>query len=205
MSAPSDLPGPAPRRLFLAIAVLALAGAAAGGWMLWYRLSRGAKETHAPPSVAPADFRPRAASVPVHVRFTDITEPAGIRFRHSNGAQGKKLLPETMGGACAFIDHDRDGDQDLLFINSCEWPGSGALGAPPAQALYENDGKGAFTDVTVARGLAVSFYGMGAAVGDHDGDGWDDILFTTIGGERLFRNAAIKTRERHRTLERCSN
>jgi hypothetical protein len=92
-----------------------------------------------------------------------------------------------MGGACAFIDFDRDGDQDLLFVNSCEWEG-GDLGAPPTQALYENDGKGRFSDVTAAKGLAVSFYGMGAAVGDADGDGWDDILFTSIGGERLFRN-----------------
>ena len=29
--------------------------------------------------------------------LTDITAKAGIRFRHTNGAFGKKLLPETMG------------------------------------------------------------------------------------------------------------
>src|SRR6185503_19634656 len=54
--------------------------------------------------------------------------------------------------------------------------------------LYANDGKGRFTDVTSAMGLAVTFYGMGVAVGDYDKDGWDDIFFTAVGGERLFRN-----------------
>ena len=33
---------------------------------------------------------------PPSARFTDITASAGIRFSHNNGAQGEKLLPETM-------------------------------------------------------------------------------------------------------------
>ncbi len=37
---------------------------------------------------------------------------------HENGAAGEKLLPETMGGGCAFFDFDSDGDQDLLLVNS---------------------------------------------------------------------------------------
>ena len=43
---------------------------------------------------------------------------AGITFRHANAATGDKLLPETMGGGCAFFDFDNDGDQDLLFVNA---------------------------------------------------------------------------------------
>src|SRR5262249_37733466 len=35
---------------------------------------------------------------PPAVRFTDITTSAGIDFVHQNGAEGEKLLPETMGG-----------------------------------------------------------------------------------------------------------
>jgi hypothetical protein len=58
-----------------------------------------------------------AATPPAGVHFTDITEAAGIHFTHVNGAQGEKLLPETMGGGVGFFDYDNDGDQDLLFVN----------------------------------------------------------------------------------------
>src|SRR5262245_5345878 len=57
------------------------------------------------------------------VIFTHITRQAGIRFTHTNGSFGKKLLPETMGSGVAFLDYDNDGHQDLLFVNSCYWPG----------------------------------------------------------------------------------
>ncbi len=54
--------------------------------------------------------------------FRDITAEAGIDFVHENGAYGDKLLPETMGGGCAFFDYDNDGDQDILLVNSERWP-----------------------------------------------------------------------------------
>src|SRR5262245_6947695 len=77
----------------------------------------------------PTDDRQAASpEVPTPpVPFTDVTETAGIRFRHFNGATGWKLLPETMGGGVAVLDYDQDGKPDLLFINSREWPGH----APP--------------------------------------------------------------------------
>src|SRR5690349_12028981 len=52
------------------------------------------------------------------VQFTDITDQAGIHFVHNNGAFGKKWMPETTGGACAFLDFDKDGKEDLLLVNS---------------------------------------------------------------------------------------
>ncbi len=123
------------------------------------------------------------------VRFTDITEQAGIRFRHTNGARGKKLLPETMGSGVAFLDFDKDGLQDLLFINSCYWPGLEDKNQPtPTLALYRNKGDGTFEDVTAACGLAVTLYGMGVTVGDYDNDGWPDVFITAVGGNRLFHN-----------------
>jgi hypothetical protein len=121
------------------------------------------------------------------VKFTEITKEAGIRFVHANGAYGEKLLPETMGAGAAFLDYDNDGDQDLLFVNSCPWPGHETKQAP-TQALYRNDGKGHFEDVTKEAGLDKTFYGQGIAVGDYDNDGNVDVYITAIHGGHLFRN-----------------
>jgi enediyne biosynthesis protein E4 len=60
---------------------------------------------------------------PFPVRFVDVTEAAGIRFRHYNGAAGRKLLPETMGGGVAVLDYDATAGPDLFFVNGCPWPG----------------------------------------------------------------------------------
>jgi hypothetical protein len=54
-----------------------------------------------------------AASGATDRTFTDITQAAGIRFRHENGAFGRKYLPETMGSGVAFRDADGDGWQSL--------------------------------------------------------------------------------------------
>lgn len=128
-----------------------------------------------------------------YVPFTDVTESVGIHFRHENGARGKKLLPETMGGGCAFFDFDGDGDQDILFVNGQPWPWDNDSSVdgeePPATlALYQNDGAGRFEDVTKGSGLDISLYGMGAAVGDYDRDGRLDVFVSAVGTNRLFRN-----------------
>ncbi len=122
-------------------------------------------------------------------KFTDVTKQDGINFVHNNGAYGDKLLPETMGGGVAFFDFDNDGFQDLLFINSTYWPEHLPAGKQPTtMALYHNDGKGHFSDVSAGSGLDVSFYGMGVAVGDYDNDGLVDVFITGVGGNRLFHN-----------------
>ncbi|MGH7171245.1 MAG: CRTAC1 family protein [Gemmataceae bacterium] len=129
--------------------------------------------------------------VPVpKVRFTDITQEAGIRFVHNNGGTDRKLLPETMCGGVAVLDFDNDGKPDLLFTNACPWPTSPQRqqGQQPTLTLYHNDGGGKFTDVTKEAGLAVTLYGMGATVGDYDNDGWPDLFVTGVGGNHLFHN-----------------
>jgi hypothetical protein len=140
-------------------------------------------------------FPPHGSSAPDRVplpdvRFTDVTAAAGIRFTHVNGAVGRKLLPETMGSGVAVIDYDRDGRPDLFFVNSRPWPGGSA--DRPTPALYRNAGDDTFADMTAAAGLDVSLYGMGAAVGDFDADGWPDLLVTAVGGSRLYRNLGGK-------------
>jgi hypothetical protein len=124
------------------------------------------------------------------VRFTDVTAASGVNFVHHNGATDKKLLPETMGGGVAVLDYDGDGKPDLLFVNSCPWPGhTPAAGEqPPTLKLYRNKGNLTFEDVTEAAGLAVTLYGMGAAVADYDNDGRPDIFVSCVGKHRLFRN-----------------
>lgn len=128
------------------------------------------------------------------VAFTDITEEAGIDFVHVSGAYGAKLLPEAMGGGGAFLDYDGDGHQDLLLVNSDQWPEERS-GPRPTMALYRNDGRGGFENVTRGSGLDVSFYGQGVAVGDYDGDGDTDVFFSALGANRLFRNDGGRFRD----------
>ena len=120
------------------------------------------------------------------IRFTDITKAAGINFVHNNGAFGKKYLPETLGPGCAFIDYDGDGWQDILLVNGQDFPGHKTRVS--TLKLYRNNHNGTFTDVTTKAGLSVSMYGLGAAVGDYDNDGHDDIFVTAVGQSRLFHN-----------------
>ena len=95
------------------------------------------------------------------IAWVDITESAGIHFLHDSGAAGEKLLPETMGSGCAFFDFDADGDQDVLFVNSCAWPDKQDDSKPLSTlAIYANDGYGDFTEVTKTVGLDVSLVGM---------------------------------------------
>jgi enediyne biosynthesis protein E4 len=126
------------------------------------------------------------AAPPPPVAFNDVTEQAGIRFRHVTGAYGKKYLPETMGGGVAVLDFDGDGWQDLLFANSKNWPGRAGPRALPA--LYRNQQNGSFADVTKAAGLDVEMYGLGVAAADYDNDGRLDVYLTGLDGNRLFRN-----------------
>jgi hypothetical protein len=116
----------------------------------------------------------------------DVTQAAGIHFRHNNGAYGKKYLPETMGSGVCVIDYDDDGWQDILFVNSMDWPEHKTSVSTPA--LYHNNHDGTLTDVTRTSGLAKEMYGLGCAVGDFDNDGRDDIYITALGGNYLFRN-----------------
>jgi hypothetical protein len=133
----------------------------------------------------------RGAAKPPLAKFTDITAASGIDFIHRNGAYGEKLLPESMGGGVAFLDFDNDGDPDLLFVNSGEWPWhrSTSPAHPPMKTvvLYQNDGTGKFSRVS-ASGLDATFYGMGVACGDFDNDGWIDLFVTGVGDNRLFKN-----------------
>ena len=91
------------------------------------------------------------------LRLVDVTAQSGIRFRHNSGAYGGKLLPETLGAGCAFLDYDRDGWQDILLVNGADWPGHkrDRKSEPSTPKLYRNNRNGTFTDVTRSAGLDV--------------------------------------------------
>jgi len=133
------------------------------------------------PSASPNVPRPSGP-----IEFTDVTNQAGIHFKHNSGAFGKKYLPETLGNGGAFLDYDNDGWQDIVLVNSSDWPEHKT--AKSFLALYHNNQNGTFTDVTHQAGLAVEMYGIGLAVADYDNDGNDDLYITCVGPNHLFRN-----------------
>ncbi len=124
-------------------------------------------------------------------RLVDVTAKAGIQFHHNSGAYGGKLLPETLGSGCAFLDYDGDGWQDILLLNGMDWPGHKRQRS--TLRLYRNNRNGTFTDVTRSAGLDVEMYGMGVAVGDYNNDGFPDLLITCLGQNRLFKNTGKGT------------
>lgn len=143
-----------------------------------------------PAQSATQDLSTRTQATPTRpsgpIRFTDVTVQSGIHFRHNSGAFGKKYLPETMGSGVCVLDYDNDGWQDILFVNSMDWPEHKTSKSYPA--LYHNNGDGTFTDVTRQAGLEVEMYGLGCAAADYDNDGFDDIYITALDGNHLFRN-----------------
>src|SRR5947209_6959594 len=177
---PASPPSPSPARILscvwfgVLLAALALAAAGCG----WARVRAGQKVPNRHPKAIHPDLG----------HFTDVTGGAGIRFVHTNGATGKKYMPETFGSRCAFFDYDSDGWIDILLINGTPWPEARSA-RPTTMALYRNNRNGTFTDVTRRAGLAIPFYGIGCAVGDYDNDGHPDVYVTAaLGPSHLFRN-----------------
>ncbi|MFM8771135.1 MAG: VCBS repeat-containing protein, partial [Candidatus Kapaibacterium sp.] len=84
----------------------------------------------------------------------------------------------------AQIDYDRDGDLDLFFVNSGEPRRSGYLNPGRTDRLFRFDGGGKYVDVTVESGLSDKGYGLSAAVGDVNDDGWPDIFVSNDFEER---------------------
>lgn len=128
--------------------------------------------------------------VPVRtpVRFIDVAASGGIRFQHDNAASTEKYLIETMGSGCAWIDYDQNGLLDFYLVNGAETRVYKPK-QPLRGALYHNNGDGTFTDVTKKAGIgAEGLFGMGAAVGDYDNDGFPDLFVCGYGRCILYRN-----------------
>jgi hypothetical protein len=137
----------------------------------------------------PAWARIAAASdPPASYPFSEVPSSAsGITWTHTAGISPEKYLPESTGAGCAVFDYDNDGWMDIYFVNS----GKCDIFTPPKplrNALYRNNRDGSFTDVTEKAGVAGGGYGMGAAVGDYNADGFPDLYVTQYGRSILYRN-----------------
>jgi hypothetical protein len=138
----------------------------------------------------PLSFHARSTSAPSKAPITFEEVPArisGISWIHNNAHSPDRHLPETVGAGCAFFDYDNDGWMDLYLINSGISDFYNPT-TPLKNALYHNNHDGTFTDFTDRAGLAGGTFGMGVAVGDFDGDGWQDLYLTNYGRNMLYRN-----------------
>lgn len=123
---------------------------------------------------------------PAPLRFTDITTPAGISFKHVASPE-KRYIVESMSGGLALFDYDNDGDLDIYFVNSLTVDLVKSK-AKTKSDLYRNDGGGKFTEVSVKAGVSDIGWGMGVAVGDYNNDGFEDLYVTCLGPDHLLKN-----------------
>jgi enediyne biosynthesis protein E4 len=118
--------------------------------------------------------------------FRDITREAGITFQH-HAAPEKKYIVESMSGGVALFDFDNDNLIDIYFVDSLTVDTAKDPRAARS-ALYRNRGGGRFEDVTDRAGVGHPGWGMGVCTADIDGDGWEDMYVTALGGNKLYRN-----------------
>jgi len=138
------------------------------------------------------------ASSPPAPLFREIAEEAGLRFRHFTGATGQYLMPEIMGSGAALFDYDNDGDLDVYLIQGTALETGKTFLFPPTadhkrgNRLFRNmlteTGKLTFVDATESAGVGHDGYGMGAATGDYDNDGYMDVYVTNFGHNVLYHN-----------------
>lgn len=135
-------------------------------------------------------FAPGVGAAEVLLEEVDV----GLDFVNLSGSHTRKLfIVEQLGGGGALFDHDGDGDLDLYLVNGADLAIHRGEKPPVHNAFYRNDGPGPdgrprFVDVTAAAGVGDTRWGIGATVGDADGDGDDDLYVTNFGPNVLYEN-----------------
>ncbi|MCH2140915.1 MAG: VCBS repeat-containing protein, partial [Phycisphaerales bacterium] len=158
-----------------------------GMWLILSGEAEKAPEIIEKKVTAPRSLIADVEAIP-EVTFTDVTDKSGLDIPHVSGAEGEKLLPETMGSGVAFVDLDRDGDQDIILASGTWWPHSTSGQSETATVVRFNDGKGHFKEAGPEWEIGQGVYATGLACGDVDGDGFIDVFVAAVGGDRLYRN-----------------
>jgi hypothetical protein len=122
--------------------------------------------------------------------LTSIASEWDIEFLHDPGP-ASFFFPAITGSGVALFDFDQDGDLDIFAVN-----GTGGAPHPLARPdtvqsrnrLYRQDPGPRFVDVTESSGVGYNEFGMGAAVGDVNNDGYPDLFLVNFGCDRLFLN-----------------
>jgi hypothetical protein len=130
----------------------------------------------------PTQTASAAANAP---EFSDVTAAAGIHFTHFKGNDGVSINLEEFGPGVCVSDFDKDGWQDIYFVNGRDRYNRGIS---VKNALYRNNGNGTFTDVTDSAGVPGTNYGLGCVWGDYDNDGFPDLFVTQFGANVLYHN-----------------
>jgi enediyne biosynthesis protein E4 len=145
-----------------------------------------AQAGHDVPPPPPAGLKSMSCSGRPVPQLEDVTEKAGIHFKHAYSPE-KKYIPESMSGGVLLLDYDRDGWLDIYFTNAPTLE-MAQKHEPARGALYHNNHDGTFADVTDKAGVATPCFANGGAVGDYDNDGWPDMYITCLGRNVLYRN-----------------
>ncbi|MCY2986308.1 MAG: CRTAC1 family protein [Planctomycetota bacterium] len=125
--------------------------------------------------------------------FTDVTEQAGIHFKHSFGDVELKNIVQGTGSGAMFFDYDGDGWLDIYLVcgrwnQDISSNRSRHLRGKLSNKLYHNNRDGTFTDVTEKAGVAGQHFASGVSAADYDGDGNIDLLVLCYGHNELYHN-----------------
>ena len=134
------------------------------------------------------DFAANSGTTSGIVTFREADpKQTGVTWVHDNAMSQQHYLPETEPPGVAIFDYNNDGCMDLLLVNT----GDSVFYHPKTphhHALYRNNCDGTFTDVTEQAGIAANIFAMGVAIGDYDGDGYQDIFITGFEKCVLYHN-----------------
>lgn len=111
-----------------------------------------------------------------------------IDFRLDSSETPERHAPETMAGGVATFDYNNDGKLDIFFANGADINTLRKDSPKYYNRLFENDGKGHFTDVTDKAGLRGTGFDTGVAIGDYDNDGFEDIFVAGVYRNTLYHN-----------------